>query len=135
MTADKPISLGQLVFVDKIKVFIQSSEVEYHLSFDIAGCQGGCLLIVLTIFSSATTPSQSGKPLFWFISHLRLISLFHLVFCVNGTDELHWQKRAISERIRVNTDVIQAEIARVEHKGLCYVDNVEFYVRRSGSKK
>ena len=90
MTADKPISMGQLVFVDKIKVFIQSSEVEYHLSFDIAGCQGDCPLIVLTIFSSITTPLQSGKSLFWFIDHLRSISLFHLVFCVNGTDQLHW---------------------------------------------
>lgn len=125
----------QTISLSEIKVFIQSSEGEYHLSFDIAGCQGGCVLIVLTIYSSITIPFESGISSFCFIGHLRLISLFHLVFCVNGTDQLHWQKRTISERISNDTDVIQAEITRRGHTGLCYLDNVEFYVRRSISKK
>ncbi|CAF0993558.1 unnamed protein product [Didymodactylos carnosus] len=93
-----------------------SSEAEYHLSFDVAGCQGGFMQIQFKIFSSVTTPVQS-------------------LFFVNGTDQLHWLRRTISEKTRANTHTIQVEIAGGDHTGFCYVDNVEFYIRRSGNRK
>ncbi len=58
-----------------------------------------------------------------------------LVFFVNGTDQLYWQKQIMSEKIPVNTIGILLVIARRNYTGLCYVDNIELYVRRRRSKK
>jgi len=65
-----------------------------------------------------------------------MLSLFpFLVVFINGTDQLHWQKQTISDKIPVNTHAILVELGRGNHTGLCYVDNIELYVRRRGNKK
>jgi hypothetical protein len=64
-----------------------------------------------------------------------MLSVFpFLVFFVNGTDQLYWQKQTKSGKIPVNTRVIFLAIERGNHTGLCYVDNIELYVRRRRSK-
>jgi hypothetical protein len=65
-----------------------------------------------------------------------MLSVFpFLEFFVNGTDQLYWQKQTISGKIPVYTLTIGLVIGREYHTGLCYVDNIELYVRRRRSKK
>jgi hypothetical protein len=64
-----------------------------------------------------------------------MLSVFpFLVFFVNGTDQLYWEKQIRSGKIPVKTVGILLVIERGNHTGLCYVDNIEFYVRRRRSK-
>ncbi len=65
-----------------------------------------------------------------------MLSVFpFLEFFVNGTDQLYWQKQTISGQIPGNTIYIVLAIERTDHRGLCYVDNIELYVRRRLSNK
>ncbi|CAF4132730.1 unnamed protein product, partial [Adineta steineri] len=107
----KPVSMTQWIFIGDISTFIQSSEAEYHLSFDI-NCQGGFIQIYLYFYTLPPLPAPS-------------------VFLIDGTDQLYWQKRTISEKIRFDTGTVEVSIERSNHTGLCYIDNIEFYVRRS----
>ncbi|CAF4178649.1 unnamed protein product [Adineta steineri] len=93
-----------------------SSEAECHLSFNTK-CQGGVTQVRLYSFTSSPSFPEPS------------------VFLINGTDQLYWQKRTISEKIRFDVESVVVEIERSNHTGLCYIDNIEFYVRRSGKQK
>ena len=84
-------------------------------------------------------PCGQVSLFFWLVDHLRLkweVCFFSFsVFLVNGTDQLHWQRQTISEKMRADTESVLVKLGRRDHTGLCYVDNIELHVRRGGNKK